>query len=201
MQGNQTPFNREALWTTNYDTTSPLFNLTATLNKLRNHAISIDKRYVTNHSIELHLDNSTYAARKGPEGMQIVSIFSNQGSNGGKYQLALTDAYAPGTEVMEVLGCSKQTANDNLTVEMDAGEPRVFFPVAQLNNSGLCGFEKQKTVSSSNTSAGNNSAQPDQPDNNKAKNKDEKSSASIITVPCTVTLVSGAALAVMSWFF
>ncbi|GIJ98378.1 hypothetical protein Aspvir_000495 [Aspergillus viridinutans] len=197
MQGNYTPFNRGALWTTNYDTTGPLFNLTATLNKLRNHAISIDNRYVTNHSIELHVDNSTYATRKGPEGAQIVSIFSNQGSNGGKYQLALKDAYAPGTEVMEVLGCSKLVANDvgNLTVEMNAGEPRAFFPVAQLNNSGLCGFEKQKTVSSSNSSS-NNSAQS----SNNDKGKDKKSSASIITVPCPIILISGAALAVMSWF-
>ncbi|KAG2007786.1 hypothetical protein GB937_008286 [Aspergillus fischeri] len=199
MPGNYTPFNRGALWTTNYDTTSPLFKLTATLNKLRNHAISIDNRYVTNHSVELHSDNSTYATRKGPEGAQIVSIFSNQGSNGGKYQLALKDAYAPGTEVMEVLGCSKLTANDagNLTVEMDAGEPRVFFPVAQLNNSGLCGFEKQKTVSSSNSdSNSNNSTHP----SNNDKDEDKKSSASIVAVPCPSILVSGAALAVMSWF-
>jgi alpha-amylase len=205
MPGNYTPFNRGALWTTNYDTTSPLFKLTATLNKLRNHAISIDNRYVANHSIELHSDNSTYATRKGPEGAQIVSIFSNQGSNGGKYQLALKDAYAPGTEVMEVLGCSKLTANDvgNLTVDMDAGEPRVFFPVAQLNNSGLCGFEKQKTVSSSNSNSdsdsnsnSNNSAQA----SNNGKDEGKKSSASIITVPCPSILISGTALAVMSWF-
>ncbi|GFF36041.1 alpha-amylase A type-3 [Aspergillus udagawae] len=197
MQGNYTPFNRGALWTTNYDTTGPLFKLTATLNKLRNHAISIDNRYVTNHSIELHVDNSTYATRKGPEGVQIVSIFSNQGSNGGKYQLALKDAYAPGTEVMEILGCSKLVANDvgNLTVEMNAGEPRVFFPVAQLNNSGLCGFEKQKTVSLSNSNS-NNSAQP----SNNDKGKDKKSSASIITFPCPIILISAAALAVMGWF-
>jgi alpha-amylase len=197
MQGNYTPFNRGALWTTNYDTTGPLFKLTATLNKLRNHAISIDNRYVTNHSIELHVDNSTYATRKGPEGAQIVSIFSNQGSNGGKYQLALKDAYAPGTEVMEILGCSTLVANDvgNLTVEMNAGEPRVFFPVAQLNNSGLCGFEKQKTVSLSNSNS-NNSAQP----SNNDKGKDKKSSASIIAFPCPIILISAAALAVMGWF-
>ncbi|RHZ51031.1 alpha-amylase [Aspergillus thermomutatus] len=190
MQGNYTPFNREALWTTNYDTTGPLFNLTATLNKLRNHAISIDNHYVTNHSIELHLDNSTFATRKGPEGVQIVSIFSNQGSNGGKYQLALKDAYAPGTEVMEVLGCSKLTVNDigNLTVEMDAGEPRVFFPVAQLNNSGLCGFEKEKTVSSSGNSTQSNG---------KDKHEDKESSASIASIPCSTILIS---LAVLSWF-
>lgn len=201
MSGNYTPFNRGALWTTNYDTTSPLFKLTATLNKLRNHAISIDNHYVTNHSIELHSDNSTYATRKGPEGVQAVSVFSNQGTNGGKYQLALKDAYAPGTEVMEVLGCSKLTTDDvgNLTVEMDAGEPRIFFPVAQLKNSGLCGFEKQKTASSSNSDRDSNSNDSTHP-SSQDKDADKKSSASIVGVPYPGMLISGAALAFLSWF-
>ncbi|KAH2069768.1 hypothetical protein KXV52_001183 [Aspergillus fumigatus] len=170
MSGNYTPFNRGALWTTNYDTTSPLFKLTATLNKLHNHAISIDNHYVTNHSIELHSDNSTYATRKGPEGVQAVSVFSNQGTNGG-----------------------------NLTVEMDAGEPRIFFPVAQLNNSGLCGFEKQKTASSSNSDSDSNSNDSTHP-SRQDKDANKKSSASIVGVPYPGMLISGAALAFLSWF-
>lgn len=120
------------------------------MNKLRNHAISIDSHYVSNHSQELYVDGSTYATRKGPEGVQIVSVFSNQGSKGGKYQLSLQGGFAPGIQVMEVLGCLEHTANEvgNITVEMGAGEPKVFFPISQLNGSGLFGFENPNAESS-----------------------------------------------------
>lgn len=40
----------------------------------------------------------------------------------------------------------------NITVEMGAGEPKVFFPVMNLNNSGLCGFDKSTASSSSGSS-------------------------------------------------
>ncbi|EAW14194.1 alpha-amylase [Aspergillus clavatus NRRL 1] len=193
MAGNFSPYNREALWTTEYDTKGPLYGLTATLNKLRNHAISIDNHYVTNHSIELYLDNSTYATRKGPEGVQVVSVFSNQGSKGGKYDLTLKDAFAPNTEVMEVLGCSKLTANDagNLTVKMDAGEPKVFFPTSHLDGSGLCGYKARETQSNSTSDNSTNSD----------KDKDDKNLGSVAAIPYPM-LLSGAVLAaIISWVF
>ena len=47
FSGGNDPDNREALWTSGYDTTSPLYTLIATSNKLRSHAISNDQEYVT----------------------------------------------------------------------------------------------------------------------------------------------------------
>ncbi|KAK9567634.1 hypothetical protein V6Z88_001973 [Aspergillus fumigatus] len=82
---------------------------------------------------------------------------------------------------------------------MDAGEPRIFFPVAQLNNSGLCGFEKQKTASSSNSDSDSNSNDSTHP-SRQDKDADKKSSASIVGVPYPGMLISGAALAFLSWF-
>ncbi|KAL4870056.1 hypothetical protein BDV12DRAFT_207984 [Aspergillus spectabilis] len=148
MKGEFSPYNREPLWKTRYDTHSPLYNTTATLNNLRNHAIRLDKHYVSNHSQELYLDGSTYATRKGAEGSQIVSIFSNQGSQGGPYRLIIPGAFAPGTEAMEVLSCRKVTADQEgkITVAMDAGEPKAFYPVKKLDGAGLCGFKKRKTA-------------------------------------------------------
>lgn len=139
------------MWTTGYRTDHPLRGLTATLNKLRNHAISIDSGYVLNHSQELYANNSTYATRKGPEGAQIVAVFSNQGSQAGEYQLVLQGGFAPGTQVMEVIHCSNHTVDKtgSLTVEMGVGEPKVFFPVFRLSNSGLCGFEKAPNADNS----------------------------------------------------
>lgn len=181
MSGNYSPYNRGALWTTGYKRDTPLYKLAATLNRLRNHAISIDGHYVSNHSKQLYLDGSTYATRKGPEGVQIVSVFSNQGSNGGKYHLALQGGFAPGTEVMEILGCSKQRTNSvgNITVRMGAGEPKVFFPISQLNDSGLCGFEGQKPRKLK--------SKPGNPDSSSSsKNEDgdgPKSSMNYVSVP------------------
>lgn len=193
MTGNYSPYNREPLWNTGFSTDGPLYNLTATLNKLRNHAISIDSHYVTNHSKELYLDGSTYGTRKGPEGVQIVSVFSNQGSKGGKYQLALPGGFAPGTEAMEVLSCTKITANSvgNITVEMGAGEPKVFFPVMNLNNSGLCGFEKKSSSSSDPSDSKNGS------DSGSGR---KPSAGDHVSVPLHTVLLGSVLFAVASWF-
>jgi len=149
MTGNYSPFNREALWDYGYNTDAPLYNLTATLNALRNHAIKTDSRYVANHSIPLYSDNSTFATRKGPDGVQIVSVFSNQGSKGGAYQLVVPGAAQPGTNLTEVFNCTTVTANSagNITVDMGAGLPKVFFPTFNLNGTGLCNSSKNATAS------------------------------------------------------
>ncbi|KAF7513129.1 hypothetical protein GJ744_010525 [Endocarpon pusillum] len=161
MPGNYSPYNRAPLWSgsesgTPYDTSAPLYNLTATLNALRNHAISIDSRYVSNHSTELFLDPSTMATRKGPDGVQIVAVFSNQGEKGGEYELSVgPGAYETGTEVIEVFSCTKSNANEagNVTALMGAGEPKAFFPTAQMKGSGLCGYSSDAEAAT-NTSSG-----------------------------------------------
>ena len=157
MAGNFAPYNRLPLWTTGYSTSGPLYNLTASLNKIRNHAISMDRHYVSNHSTELYLDASTYVTRKGSEGLQVVSVFSNQGSNGGPYKLTVNDTFAPSAEVMEVLNCSMHHVDRHgrLTIDMDAGEPRVFYPLKKLKGSGLCGFHK-RNASLSGSGSGKN---------------------------------------------
>ena len=156
--GNYSPFNRNALWKDGaapYDTKAELYTLTATLNTIRNHAINIDSRYVSNHSVELFLDNSTMATTKGPVGVNIVAIFSNQGSQGGSYELQLGNAFQPGTNVTEVLSCNTTVANEagNITALMGAGAPHAYFPTFQLNGSGLCGSEKATNGSSGSQGA------------------------------------------------
>ncbi|KAL4820262.1 glycoside hydrolase superfamily [Aspergillus spinulosporus] len=146
MRGQYAPYNREPLWKTSYNTNGSLYKTTSTLNKLRNHAIRLDKYHVSSHSKELYLDGSTYVTRKGTEGSQIVSVFSNQGSQGGPYNLSIPGAYKPGTEVIEVLGCKRVAADHEgqIVVRMDKGEPKAFFPVKKMNGSGLCGFKGRR---------------------------------------------------------
>jgi alpha-amylase len=160
MAGNYSPYNRAPLWSgsssgTPYDTSAPLYNLTATLNALRNHAIKIDSRYVSNHSTELFLDPATMATRKGPDGVQIVAVFSNQGEQGGEYELSVgPNAFETGTEVIEIFDCTKSNANEagNVTALMGAGLPKAFFPTAQMEGSGLCGYANAEAAT--NTSSG-----------------------------------------------
>ncbi|KAL4760054.1 alpha-amylase [Aspergillus foveolatus] len=146
MKGPYAPYNREPLWKTSYNTNGPLYKTTSTLNKLRNHAIRLDKHYVSSHSEELYLDGSAYVTRKGTEGSQIVSVFSNQGSQGGPYNFRIPRAYKPGTEVIEVLSCKRVTVDNEgqLVAKMDKGEPKAFFPVKKMNGSGLCGFKGRR---------------------------------------------------------
>ncbi|KAN0071172.1 Glycoside hydrolase superfamily [Elaphomyces granulatus] len=157
LSGGSAPYNRGALWTTGYSTSGALYNLTVSLNTLRSHAIGINNQYVANHSQQLYLDKSTYATKKGPDGSQIVAVFSNQGSPGGSYQLQLGGGFAPGTQVMEILGCTKTTADNtgNITVQMGGGEPKVFFPASSLNNSGLCGYSKKASTNPTDSSSTN----------------------------------------------
>ncbi|EED16254.1 alpha-amylase, putative [Talaromyces stipitatus ATCC 10500] len=165
LPGNYSPYNRQDLWSTQYDTSTELYNLTVTLNKLRNHAISIDDHYVTNWSSLLYTDGSTYVARKGPNGAQIVAVLSNQGLQGGDYTLQIPGVADPGMNLTEVTMCnSTVTAEENgtITVPMGQGQPRVYFPTSNLNGSGLCDFSSSSS-SSTGSSDNSNSTSSDVP--------------------------------------
>ena len=100
------------------------------------------------------------ATSKGPTGVNIVAIFSNQGSKGGAYELQLgPNAFQPGTNVTEVLSCNTTVANEagNITAFMGAGVPHAFFPTFQLNGSGLCGADKAASNTSSGSQGSNGS--------------------------------------------
>lgn len=144
MPGNFSPYNRQALWDASptYDQSAALYTLATNLNKMRNHAISVDNHYLTNWSSILYHDGSTYATRKGPNGAQVIAVLSNQGMQGGDYTLDINGVADPGTNLTEVTLCNSTVVagpNGTITVPMGRGQPRVYFPTFNLNNSGLCG--------------------------------------------------------------
>lgn len=160
MSGNYSPYNRQDLWSTNYDSSAELYTLTATLNKLRNHAIALDNNYVTNWSSILYTDPSTYVTRKGPNGVQILAVLSNQGQQGGAYTLQVSGAADPGTNLTEVTLCNSTLlagTNGTIVVPMDQGQPRVYFPTRQLNGSGLCGYAVSASSNATATSSSSSS--------------------------------------------
>jgi len=141
FSGDGTPKNREALWAANYNTDSPLYKLTRTLNKIRAQAIRIDKDYLDFRSYPIHTDGSTIAVRKGIQGRQMLSVYSTQGEPGREYVLNLAVSYEPGQVVTEVLSCTNITVDKlgTLQVPMGQGLPKVFWPANQMGGSELCG--------------------------------------------------------------
>ena len=142
FSGNATPFNREAVWTSGFNTNADLYKFTADMNKLRNHAIQINTDYLDYQSFPIYTDQSTIVLRKGSEGHQVVTVLSNVGGSGGDYTVMLPTAYGSGQVVMDVVSCTNTTVSGEgqLLVPISAGAPHVFFPVDQMRGSGLCGM-------------------------------------------------------------
>ena len=143
FSGGIVPNDREALWTSDYDTSSTLYTFIAGINSIRNHAISEDDAYVTYNADVTYSDSSTIVIRKGDTGSQIVSVHSNLGASGSSYTLTLSSAetgFTDGESVTEILTCTAYTVGSGgLAVSMASGLPRVFYGTSALDGSGLCG--------------------------------------------------------------
>lgn len=141
-RGGSDPSNREAVWLSGYSTSAPLYKMIGTLNQIRSRAIAVSADYLTYQNWIIYSDSSTMAIRKGFDGRQVISVFSNRGSSGGSYTLNLkSHGYPNGYEVLDVLSCTMATVDTSgtLPVPMAQGLPRVYFPTAQLTGSKICG--------------------------------------------------------------
>ncbi|KAL0941728.1 alpha-amylase [Colletotrichum truncatum] len=139
FNGNSTPFNREPLWQSKYDTKAPLYQLTSTLLHARNKLQALDNKFATTGSEQLFVENTHLCVRKGPSGAQVVFCITNKGENGDKYQLSV-GGFNPGDEVVEITTCGTSTADGtgNVTLYMNKGEPRAVIPKAALEGTKLC---------------------------------------------------------------
>ncbi|KAK3377338.1 glycoside hydrolase family 13 protein [Lasiosphaeria ovina] len=139
FKGNGTPFNREALWLSGYNTSAPLYQLAKTLNKVRNNAIALSKDYVGKTSESLLADTNHLCLTKGPNGSQVVFCVNNWSSTGASYSLNV-GGFQASDAVVEVLTCTTMTADGTGTIAtfQGAGEPKVYVPAAALNGTGLC---------------------------------------------------------------
>ena len=141
FSGGSDPANREALWSSGYSTTSPLYGFIAAVNQIRNQAVYVNSAYVNYNAWVVYSDGNTIATRKGFDGNQIISVFTNKGSNGDSYTLTLGNTgYLSGEQVMEILSCTAATVDYscNLEVSMGQGLPKIFYPAARLAGSGIC---------------------------------------------------------------
>jgi alpha-amylase len=143
FSGATDPFNREAVWKSGYNTSTPLYTLTAKANEIRNHALFQDINWLTYQNSVIYSDSANVAMRKGNAGYQTVTVLTNSGASSADYTLSVTNTgYTNGTEVVDILSCKGLTvgASGLLTVPMTQGLPRIFYPVKLLNCSDICGY-------------------------------------------------------------
>ncbi|KAH8593274.1 alpha-amylase [Bisporella sp. PMI_857] len=141
--GGDVPYDREALWLSGYSTTSTFYQFIAAVNQIRNQAVYKSSGYVLYKAYPIYSDSSVIVMRKGDTGSQVISVFTNQGANGGSYTLTLSSSatgFTANQAIIEVLSCTAYTTDSggNLNVAMASGLPRVFYPTAQLTGSGIC---------------------------------------------------------------
>ncbi|EME46703.1 glycoside hydrolase family 13 protein [Dothistroma septosporum NZE10] len=132
--GSPYPWNREAVWLSGYNTGAELYVLTKQLNAARHVAIANSASYVTTQNENLYQDLHTLAMKKG----DVVTIVTNDGSNGSAWTLSVPLAYTANTQVTELLTCDTlTTASDGtLAVPMSGGLPRVYYPTALISSCG-----------------------------------------------------------------
>ena len=141
--GTGTPNNREAVWLSGYSTSSVLYTWITTLNQLRNYAIKQDANYTTSDASPIYSDSQTIALRKGDNGYQIVSIFTNVGAGGVSAAVVLPSSqtgFGANEALVDVLSCESYTTDGsgNLNVASSQGLPRALYPSARLSGSGIC---------------------------------------------------------------
>lgn len=151
LNGSGVPVNREAIWLTGYNTTSPLYKLITTVNGIRKVAIDKSANFVTDKIQAMNIDANTIMTRKGDAGSQIVGVYSNLGENGHYYDLSLRASqtgFTPNEKIVEVLSCTLLSTDGmgSLIVPMGGGLPKVLFPYA--HNVDICKQHKSKPCKS-----------------------------------------------------
>ncbi|KAL4808944.1 glycoside hydrolase superfamily [Aspergillus unguis] len=147
FSGTGDPYNREPIWPSAYNTSSPLYTVIRTLNAIRKHATRLDPdNYPHYNTFPVFRGWYEMGFRKGRDGQQIVMVLSTKGSHGDAYTITMADAFQSSIVVRDVLSCRTWTVNDKgeLWLDMDKGEPRVLFPEAAMRGSGLCGFGRNE---------------------------------------------------------
>jgi alpha-amylase len=197
VPGNYSPFNRGPLWEQSYNTSTPLYTLTATLNALRTHAINSSSDFLSTPLQSLNLTQSSYITRRGSidSGHQLVAAYFNTGAvpENTRTTFSLAGAFKGNTEVVEVIKCTTSKTNNDghLDFQLD-GEPKAWYTANNLEGSGLCG--RSLGTKAPPTNAGNPN---EAPKDEKKKNGGERVHASQLAVMAGVLSVAGFAAVIL----
>ncbi|KAL0938872.1 alpha-amylase [Colletotrichum truncatum] len=140
--GGGTPLNREALWLSGYNTESELYRWIQKLIGLRSAMIAQDRGYVFYKALPIYTDDHIIAMRKGFDGSQVVSVYSNVGGNR-TFGVALGQeetGFRPCKLIMEITKCRPFVTDSSgvLRAESGSGGPLVFVPAERVMGTGIC---------------------------------------------------------------
>lgn len=143
FSGAKDPYNREALWPSGHSTDSPMYNYIKTLNKIRTLAITQSAEFLSYKAWAILHDSRSIVIRRGFDGAQVLSVFSNYGEQGGA-SLTIPKANSgvtSGQEFTNALDCQQKFTADgdgNLDVTITSGLPLVLLPSVNLAKSDIC---------------------------------------------------------------
>ncbi|KAK2026231.1 alpha amylase [Colletotrichum zoysiae] len=142
-EGNgETPLNREAMWLTGYNTQSEMYRWISKFVALRSTMAALDGGYLFYNAQPVYTNNNLIVMRKGFDDSQVVSVYSNVGSNG-TFSVSL-DTTQTGFRscklVLEVVKCRLYVTDSNgvLKAWSLSGEPLVFVPAERVMGTGIC---------------------------------------------------------------
>lgn len=149
-QGGAIPYNREALWSSEYNQNGTLYKYVTSLNVLRSKAINDSSTYMTYQNKIFYNDTCTLAMRKGHDGYQIVSVLNNDGAYGTNRSFIVTanqTGFNPNQIVTDVVSCKNYTARTtgDVRLTISGGAPVVLYPAHNLVGSLICMTEGNAT--------------------------------------------------------
>ncbi|GAM91000.1 hypothetical protein ANO11243_090470 [Dothideomycetidae sp. 11243] len=136
------PWNREALWYSDYNNNAELAVVVKAANAIRTRAGSVDAAYWTSKTQVLHTDSHNIVLSRGSVGKQILAVLTNAGSAAGSSTLQIQNSgFAQGAVVQDVIACGTTIIGygGNMSVTTNGGVPVVYYPVSLLKGSGICG--------------------------------------------------------------
>jgi len=148
VDGSVDPYNRGPLWTTGYQQTAA-YNLTATLNKLRNYLVG-NTNWAQSRTQVLHVTSQGIVIMKG----SVVTILTNIGSPPQNTSMYAYTPWPLSFSSNDILSCKQWAVGSNGSVEVQytsGGSPVILVPDEILHGSGLCHAGE---VTTSNTSNG-----------------------------------------------
>ncbi|KAG4027862.1 hypothetical protein MFRU_026g00440 [Monilinia fructicola] len=140
--GGTDPYDREPLWPTNYNKSSPLYVLIKRLNAIRSLAIVRSPTYATNQTQVAYSDPHNIAFRKGDPSDMVLMVLNNIGETAENYVVEMKNVgFKANLTVTDVFTCRNVTVDGNgdMDVPFLSGLPSVWYPFNLLSGTGWCG--------------------------------------------------------------
>ena len=154
--GGADPLNREALWSSKYNTGSDMYKFFASLNAARAAAGAASSSFYTNQMNLTGMTSNELLIAKPP----LISLLSNRGASASSPDITIPVAstnWAPNTAIIDAISCNTFTTNagGDLVLRVENGLPRVL--IADSQKGKVC---DPSLVSSSNTTGSSGGSTP-----------------------------------------